>query len=194
MNFKKLSTLVGAILIIFATVVCSSSAIPLGPTATPEPTNTPQPTSTPRPTNTPQPTATPNIQIGDWVDGHFWSVKVVKVDTATELDGIKPQNDQFLLVDVQWKANGLTEMHSIEGVDFMLVDKTGKEYAISGMIYESGTFASFSDKAQYQKSKWRISRVSGSKSDTYRLVFDMPSNVNNLKLWFRDLTPIDLGL
>ena len=128
------------------------------------------------------------------MDGHFWSVKVVKVDTATELDGLKPQNDQFLLVDVQWKANGLTEMHSIEGVDFMLVDKTGKEYAISGMIYESGTFTSFSDKAQYQKSKWRISRVSGSKSDTYRLVFDMPSNANNLKLWFRDLSPIDLGL
>jgi len=171
MNFKKLGILLGAILVLLTTVVCSTVNIPLGSSASPTPSS-----------------------IEDWVEGHYWSIKVVNVETQTQLDGKSPQNDLFLLVDVQWKANSLTELHQMDGVDYKIVDNNGDEYAITGMIYESGTFDSFSTNAEYQKGKWRVSRVSGTKGDTYRLVFDMPTTAKGLKLWFRNYPLIDIGL
>lgn len=190
MKLKKIGLLLGAIFVMFATVVCSASNITsLGATATPEPT------STPRPTATLQPTATPStISQGEWADGHFWSIKVANVETKTELDDKTPLNDIFVLVDVQWKANHLNELHQMAGIDYMLVDNSGEEYTSSGMIYESKTFESFSTKAEYQKGKWRVSRVRGTHDDTYRMVFDLPASAQGLKLWFRDYPLIDLDM
>jgi PBP1b-binding outer membrane lipoprotein LpoB len=87
-----------------------------------EPTATP--TAVPTPTPSPTPTPVPFV-VGDWVEGHFWSIKVVEVKTETELDGEHPMEDVFVLVNVQWKANGLEERHIISGMDFQLVDDAG---------------------------------------------------------------------
>lgn len=111
-----------------------------------------------------------------------------------DLNGRTPLNGVFAVVDVQWKANDLDELHQMAGIDYMLVDANGKEYASSGMIYESNTFDTFGSKAEYQKGKWRVSRVRGTHSDTYRIVFDIPSSAKGLKLWFRNYPLIELDM
>ncbi len=161
-------------------------------TSTPYPTCTPASTPTPYPTYTTIPTPTP-VVVGEWVGGHFWSIQVSKVQVKTKLDGIHPTNGVFVLVEVKWKANNLTEMHIISGNDFELVDDAGKQHRIVGMIYEPETFAPYSANARFQKGKWQFTRARGNAKKTYRLVFDLPASVAGLKLWFRDLPMIDLG-
>ena len=167
------------------------------PTATPYPTYTPVPTMTPYPTYTPlppTPTPTPMPGIGEWVEGHFWSIKVVEVQTESELDGVYPTEDVFVLVNVQWKANDLVVMHTIEGIDFELVDDVGDQYDIAGMIYEDETFESYGPNAEFLKGQYQSTRASGTANDTFRLVFDVPSLATGLKLWFQDFPPINLDL
>ena len=146
-------------------------------------------TSTPAPTPTPTPFA-----VGEWLEGHFWSIKVAEVKTETELDGEHPTEDVFVLVDVQWKANGLEERHIISGMDFQLVDGAGEQYDAVGMIFEDKTYDSYSAGAKFQKGNWWWSQTSGTKDDTFRLVYDVPSSGADLKLWFQDFPLIDLGL
>ena len=150
------------------------------PTATPYPTYTPVPTMTPYPTYTPLPTPT-TTGVDEWLEGHFWSIKVIDVHTETELDGVHP-------------TDHLTEMHSIAGIDFELVDDADEQYRIVGMIYESGTYDSHGAGAEFQKGKWQITRSSGTGDKAYRLVFDIPSSAAGLKLWFRNFPLIDLDL
>ena len=146
-------------------------------------------TSTPAPTPTPTPFA-----VGEWLEGHFWSIKVAEVKTETELDGEHPTEDVFVVVDVQWKANGLEERHIISGMDFQLVDGAGEQYDAVGMIFEDKTYDSYSAGAKFQKGNWWWSQTSGTKDDTFRLVYDVPSSGADLKLWFQDFPLIDLGL
>jgi len=150
---------------------------------------TPYPTYTPLPP-TPTPTTT---GVGEWVEGHFWSIKVADVRTEIELDGIHPAEDVFVLVDLQWKANDLDEMHSIAGIDFELVDDAGEQYGIAGMIFEDETFEPYGPNAKFLKGEWVFTRASGTAEDTMRLVFDVPSSATGLKLWFQDFPLIDLG-
>ena len=166
------------------------------PTATPYPTYTPLPTMTAYPTYTPlPPTPTPMpIGVGEWLEGHFWSIKVLEVQTETVLDGIRPTEDVFVLVDLQWKANNLDEMHSIAGIDFELVDDTGEQYDIVGMIYEAETHEPYGPNAEFQEGMWQVTRASGTADDTFRLVYDVPSSATGLKLWFQDFSLVDLGL
>ena len=166
------------------------------PTATPYPTYTPVSTMTPYPTYTPlPPTPTPTTTgVGEWAEGHFWSIKVLDIQTETELDGVYPTEDIFVLVNVQWKANNLAERHPIAGIDFELVDDAGEQYDIAGMIYEDETFESYGSNAKYQKGKWMITRASGTADDIFRLIFDVPSSATGLMLWFQDYPLIDLGL
>jgi len=163
------------------------------PTATSYPTYTPFPTMTPYPTYTPVPTPT-TTGVREWLDGHFWSIKVIDVETETELDGKLPLEDIFLLVEVQWKANDLAEKHGIAGIDFVLVDDAGEQYDIAGMIYELESFDPYGPNTEFQKAKWLLNRTNGTTDRNYRLVFDVPSSAANLKLWFRNFPLIDLGL
>lgn len=177
--------------------------VPLPPTYTPYPTLTPAPTftllptQTPYPTHTPYPTPTsvPLASKGQWVKGHFWSLKVSAVRTAAELDGIRPGEDRFVVVEVDWKAGGTTEMHAMQGIDFELMDRAGAAYDISGMIYRSGdTEKPQGPGEKYQKGGYRMLRAKGTASDTFKLVFDVPTQAKGLKLWFQDCPQIDLGL
>lgn len=171
------------------------------PTYTPYPTLTPAPTFTSYPTQTsfptytpyPMPTAVPLAGKGQWVDGHFWALKVVDVRSATELDGIRPTEDYFLVVEVDWKAQGSTEWHYIEGIDFELVDVDDARYEISGMIYrDSEDGADQGPGEAYQAFGYRSVRAKGTAVDTYKLVFDLPTEAEGVKLWFQDLPLIDL--
>lgn len=166
------------------------------PTHTLYPTYTPLPTLTPYPTATVlPPTPTPALTgVGEWMEGHYWSIKVIEVQTNTELEGSYPANDVYVLVNVQWKANNLSERHSIDGNDFELVDAAGVQYDIAGMIYEDETLEPFTPNARYQKGKWVTTRARGNTDDVMRLVFDLPSPVTGLRLWFQDFPLIDLGL
>jgi hypothetical protein len=169
------------------------------PTRTAYPTLTPYPTATARPTLTPYPSYTPVplptlTGLGEWVEGHFWSIKVIEVQTETSLEGKHPSEDRFVLVDVQWKANGLAEKHAHGGIDFELVDNQGEQYLITGMIYDPDTFEPFGPNAEYRDGRWTTATVRGNKDDIYRLVFDVPSSAQGLKLWFRSFPLIDLGL
>jgi hypothetical protein len=200
--------LIASLLIASLLSGCGSISSALFPTATPYPTYTPWPTLTPYATLTPYstltpyptytplpPTATPTVPgTGEWVKGHFWSIKVASVQTATDLDGKRPSEDVFVVVEVDWKANDLAEKHPISGIDFELVDAKGKQYGIAGMIYEPVTFESYGSGAKFQKGKWVNTRASGTAKDTARLVFDVPSSATGLKLWLQDLPLIDLGL
>lgn len=192
----------GLIILIFTLIFgsgCGFSELLSSPTATPYPTYTHFPTLTPYRTYTPYPTYTPMpsevvYDSGEWVDGHFFSIKVVNVRTATTLDGQRPKEDRFVIVEVDWKTNDLDEAHRIEGIDFELVDDKGNQYAMVGMIYESDTFDTFGANAKFQEGKWRITRVSGSKNDTYIMVYDVPESATGLRLWYRSLPKIDLDL
>ena len=160
--------------LVLASLACSfslnesSTPTPL-PSLTPYPTYTSYPTLTsyptytlPPPTATLNPTATPKITgIGEWLEGHFFSIKVEEVQTATALNGVTPKKGSFLLVNVLWKANDLLEKHSISGNDFELVDGSGTVYRISGMIYDPKSYKPFVDTAEYQKGKWVVTTVSG---------------------------------
>lgn len=195
---KMLGILVGAVVVFMVTAVCSTADIPLLGATEEAATSTPRATATPRATSTPRPTATateiPIAGLNEWVDGHYFSVRAVNIDTAMDLDGEEPQEGRFLIVNMEWKANNLTIKHAIQGVDFELVDQNGERYSIAGMIYESDTFESFSDNAQFQKGKWRVSTVTGTHSDTYRLVYDIPDSAEGLHMWYADLPQIDLGM
>jgi len=166
------------------------------PTYTPFPTFTSFPTYTPLPpTATLEPTAAPEITgVGEWLEGHFFTIRVDEVESKTSLDGASPTNDIFLLVNVSWKANGLKEKHGLAGVDFELIDENGKIYRLAGMIYEPKSFKPFTENASYQKDKWVVTKVSGNGSNVYRLVYDLPSSATGLQLWFRNYPFIDLGL
>lgn len=167
------------------------------PTLTPAPTFTSYPTQTPYPTLTPYPTPTPVplASKGQWVNGHFWSIKVVDVRTAAELDGIRPSEDLFVVVEVNWKAVGTTEMHPIHGIDFELIDQSGATYDIAGMIYRSGNNEEPQGPGEkFNKGGYRSVRAMGTASDTFKLVFDVPTRAKGLKLWFQDFPLIDLGL
>lgn len=162
---------------------------PAPPTATPTPVST----ATPYPTYTPNPTPT-TTGVGEWLDGHFWSIKVIDVLTETELDGKRPSEDVFVLVEVQWKANDLAEKHAMTGIDYELVDDAGEQYLIAGMIYDSETYDSYGPDAEFLKGKWVIAKVNGNAGNTYLLVFDVPSSATGLKLWYQDFPLVDLGL
>lgn len=167
------------------------------PTLTPAPTFTSYPSPTPYPTYTPYPTPTPVPLAGkgQWVHGHFWSIKVVDVRSVAELDGIRPTEDQFIVVEVDWKAAGTEEMHPIHGIDFELVDPDGAVYDIAGMIYRSGnTEEPQGPGEKFNKDSYRTVRASGAASGTFKLVFDVPAQAKGLKLWFQDFPLIDLGL
>jgi hypothetical protein len=175
--------------------VPTSTAYPTStpfPTLTPYPTSTAYPTATRFPTLTPYPTTRP-ISIGLWVTGHFFSIRVDRVHSEKTLDALKPTKDVFVVVDISWKTSGLAEKHQISGIDFALIDSAGKEYGISGMIYDKD-FHTTAD-ATYQKGKWMYSQVSGTSNSTMRLVFDVPSSVisSNSSLWFQDMPTIELG-
>ena len=165
---KMLGIIVGAIAVFMVTAVCSTADIPL--------------------------LSTPVAGVNEWVDGHYFSIQVVNVDTAMELDGEEPREDRFVIVEVEWKANHLTIKHAMQGVDYELVDQNGERYSIAGMIYESDTFETFGDNAEFQKGKWRVSTVTGTHGDTYRLVYDVPDSAQGLQLWYADLPQIDLGM
>jgi len=166
------------------------------PTYTPFPTHTAYPTYTPLPpTATLEPTDVPNTTgVGEWLEGHFFSIRVDDVISKTTLDGKSPANDMFLLVNVTWKANDLKEKHGLAGIDFELIDEDGKTYRLSGMIYDPKTFKPYADTAEFQENKWVVTKVSGNVSKEYRLVYDIPSSATGLKLWFRNYPLIDLGL
>jgi hypothetical protein len=174
-NTRLPGIIVGAIIVFMVTVVCSTSNIPL--------------------LGTPEQAATPTAPgLNEWVDGHYFSIRVAEVRTSTDLNGKTPREDRFVLVNVEWKANSLSVKHSMSGVDYELVDQDGETYPIAGMIYESDTFDSFSDNAEFQKGKWRVSTVTGTHSDTYRLVFDVPDSAQGLQLWYGDLPLINLDI
>jgi hypothetical protein len=180
---RLLQQMFGLTLIALLLTGCSGALAK--PTATP--------TAVPTPTPSPTPTPVPFV-VGDWVEGHFWSIKVAEVKTETELDGMHSTEGVFVLVDVQWKANNLAERHTISGIDFQLVDDAGEQYDIAGMIYETETYDSFGADAEFQKGKWMYTQSSGTADKTFRLVYDIPSSVTNLRLWFQDFPLIDLGL
>jgi hypothetical protein len=163
---------------------------------TPYPTYTPVPTMTPYPTYTPlPPTPTPTTTgVSEWLKGHFWSIKVVEVQTETELDGTHPTEDTFVLVNVQWKGNNLAEMHTISGIDFQLVDDAGEQYDVAGMIFEDKTYDSYGASAKFQKGNWMWTQTRGTTDKIFRLVYDVPSSATSLKLWFQDFPLVDLGL
>jgi hypothetical protein len=132
--------------------------------------------------------------LNEWVEGHFWSINVKKAETRTSLNGNSPEEDVFVLVDVEWKAVDPTLKRRISGADFQLVDVDGNRYDISGMIYDGSTFEPFGSNAKYQPNKWVIADIVNDKPDTYRLVFDVPAGTKSLKLWFQDMPKIDLQL
>jgi hypothetical protein len=187
---KLLQQTFGLTLIVLLLAGCGGA--PTKPTATP----TPIPTATPYPTYTPlPPRPTPTTTgVGEWLEGHFWSIKVVEVKTETELDGMHPTEDVFVLVDVQWKTSDLEQPHIMGGTDFQLVDDAGEQYDSAGMIYEEETYDSYGAGAKFQEGDWKLSQVSGTSDDTFRLVYDVPSSATGLKLWFQDFPLIDLGL
>lgn len=196
-------TLGPVLLVLLALVLSSCSALRFAPapTRTPYPTYTPAATCTPLPTYTPYPTATPQpsatptpiTRVGEWLSGHYWSIQVSNVRTATVLDGVKPTNSQFVVVDVQWKANNTLEFHYLSGQDFVLIDEVGKEHLISGTIMVPDGKPAGSP-AVYEKGVWQYSRAKSNATNVYQLVYDLPASVRNLKLWFADLPMIDLGL
>jgi hypothetical protein len=202
MTSRRLLQALGLTLIVFLLTGCggvpaeptaTSTAVPtptLYPTYTPVPTMTPYPTYTPLP---PTPTPVPFV-VGDWVEGHFWSIKVAEAKTETELDGEHPTEDVFVLVDVQWKTNDLEETHIISGMDFQLIDEAGEQHDAAGMIYEKESYDSYGAGAKFQKGNWVWTQTSGTADDTFRMVYDVPSSAADLKLWFQDFPLIDLGL
>jgi len=203
MNSRRLlQQTLGLTLIALLLAGCSGVLGKPAATPTPVPTTTPYPTYTPIPTMTPYPTYTPlpptptpvPFVVSDWVEGHFWSIKVAEVKTETELDGERPTEDVFVLVDVQWKAKNFEERHIISGIDFQLVDDAGEQYDIAGMIYEDKTYDSYGAGAEFQKGEWVWTQAKGTADDTYRLVYDVPSSATGLKLWFQDFPLVDLGL
>lgn len=201
LNNVNKSILLAVFVLIFASFACvtpfSQAETPTPvPTFTLYPTYTPLPTLTSYPTYSPAPpTATPEIfGVGDWLEGHFFTIRVDEMETKTSLDGVSPKNDKFLLVNVSWKANDLKEKHGIAGVDFELIDENGETYRLSGMIYDPKTFKPFEDNAKFQKNKWVVTTVSGNASKVYRLVYDVPSSATGLQLWFRNYPKINLGL
>lgn len=135
-----------------------------------------------------------NPGLDEWVEGHYWTFKVKEVDTKKVLNGETPKRDIFVVVNVQWEANELKIKRVITGSDFQLIDADGIAYDLSGMIYDSDTFLPFSSEARYQANKWVIAEVSGDRTDTFRLVFDMPASAKGLKLWFQDCPKVDLAL
>lgn len=167
------------------------------PTYTPNPTHTPYPEPTIYPTYTPYPSPTPVplARKGQWVTGHFWALKVVDIRTVAEMDGIRPTEDYFLVVEVDWKAQGTTEWHRIEGIDFELVDANDTRYDIFGMIYREGEDGPDQGPGEtLQEFGYRSVRALGTANDTYKLVFDLSRDVKGLKLWYQDFPMIDLGL
>lgn len=155
-----------------------------------EPTSTRLPPATRVPTVTPE----PGFEVGEWMDAHFFSVMVVEASTATSLDGETPLEDTFVIVEVQWKANDLDAKQVIAGIEFQLLDDDGTFYDLSGMIFDKDDFKAFGANAKYDRGGWIESKVTGSGENTYRLVFDVPASATGLKLWFRNMPGIDLGL
>jgi hypothetical protein len=183
MTGRRLLEALGLTLIVFLLTGCGGALA--------EPTATP--TAVPTPTLSPTPTPVPFV-VGDWVEGHFWSIKIAEVTTETELDGEHPIEDVFVVVDAQWKANDLEKRHIISGMDFQLVDDAGEQYDPAGMIFEDETYDAYSDDAKFQKGEWVWTQASGTSDKTIRLVYDIPSSVTSLRLWFQDFPLIDLGL
>jgi|GEM_PF-1818761 len=210
MNRQKILQIVASLLLLaLAASACSArswlaraTATPvptptLYPTYTPYPTFTPCPTYTPNPTFTPHPTPTsaPVAEKGQWVQGHFFSIKVVDVRTATDLDGAQPAEDLFVVVEVDWKTNNATMWHSLSGSDFELVDAGGDIFEISGMILRPDNDEEPQGPGEvYDEGTYRTNKARFDADDTYKLVYDIPSTAQGLKLWFQDLAPIDLGL
>ncbi len=171
-------------------MVLTVSAVALsscGPGATAMPPEPP----TPDATVTPEPTPTPSASVGDWVDGHFWSIKVRDAWSETELDGEVPVEDVLVVVEVAYKAEGLSKKHRISGTDFELVDRDGERYDIAGMIMEDDKDESGED--VFQRGWWQVHDISSSGDDVFKLVYDLPDSAGGLRLWFQDLQPmIDL--
>lgn len=196
-------TLVALLLVGCEIAVATPTPTPVPvPVATPYPTYTPVPTATPYPTYTPVPTYTPLpptptptvIGTGEWVEGHFWSIVVTHVRTEAELDGVRPLEGVFVVVEVDWKANGLEEGHPMQGIDYELVDDTGKRYVAAGMIYRRTGDEPQGPGEKFNERMFRSVKAEGITRDTFKLVFDVPLSASGLKLWFQDLAPIDLGL
>lgn len=134
------------------------------------------------------------VPVGEWLDGYFFSVKVVDVSVAMELDGERPKEDRFVVVEIQWKANELKIKQVISGAEFLLVDDAGVYYYIAGMIFEPDSFDANHVNARFDRGGWIESKVTSNSDNTYRLVFDVPASAHGLKLWFRHLPLIDLAL
>ncbi len=180
-----------------ATVAAAPTATPLPtltpyPTATSLPTLTPYPTATSLPTLTPYPTYTPSSftptppAMGEWLEGHFWSIRIIDVQVTTDLNGTHPDEEMFILVSIQWKANNLAENHIMDGIDFELVDAaTGERYGIVGMFFES--YESHYN-IEFHEGKWLTIQARGDAEDYYMLVFDVPdaTSISGFKLWFQD--------
>jgi len=198
MNRQRTFRIVASLLLL----VLAASACSVGPslaraTATPVPTPTPYPTYTPYPALTPAPTPTsaPAARKGQWVKGHFFSIKVVDVRTATDLDGARPAEDLFVVVEVDWKTNNATMWHSLSGSDFELVDAGGDIFEISGMILRPDNDEEPQGPGEvYDEGTYRTNKARFDADDTYKLVYDIPSTAQGLKLWFQDFPHIDLGL
>jgi hypothetical protein len=140
-------------------------------------------------TPTPKP-----VKVGQWIEGHYWSIRVDATQVETDLDGETPSEDVFVIVDVDWRGDDLDIKHIMSGADYELVDDMGDRYPIVGMIFEEETYDSFGDDAKFHRKKWIWTRASGDADKTYRLVFDVPDTANGLKLWFRNFAPIELGV
>jgi hypothetical protein len=141
-------------------------------------------------------TATPDAAVsGKWVKGHFWSIKLINVQVASTLDGQRPKEDKFVVVEVDWKANDLAEMHTISGIDFELVDTHDTRYVFDGMIYRPGNLNEPQGPGEkFNRGGYRTNEARSDAMDTYKVVFDVPASAQGLKLWFQDLPLIDLGL
>jgi len=171
-----------SVLTVGAAVLCSCS---------PAATAMPPETATPDATVTPEPTPTPSASVGDWVDGHFWSIKVKDVRTETQLDGEVPVEDVLVVVEVAYKAEGLSKKLRISGADFELVDQDGERYDIAGMIMADEEDESGEE--VFRRGWWRVHDINVSGDDVFKLVYDLPDSAEGLRLWFQDLQPmIDL--
>lgn len=179
--------------LVFSLMLACSVFSPVAPQAVPE-TEAPEAMAVPPPTATATEVPVVDAAVGEWVTGHFFSIKVVDVQTETQLDGERPTEDQFVVIEVMWKANDLKGKQVITGIEFQLVDDTGKFYDLAGMVFDSESFDAHGVNAQFDKGGWIESKVTGDADKTYILVFDVPASAHGLKLWFRNLTLVDLEL
>jgi hypothetical protein len=205
-------------LILFLTMGCElSSTFIATPTETPAPTNTPRPTNTATLTFTPTLTSTPTLTftpsftptetatetplatptspnpvLGEWVIGHYFTIKVSEAKTETELDGEKPIEGIFVVVVADWKSSeNFKSVHIIAGTDFELVDSDGKTYPIAGSIYSANSQSA--EKFNKNGYQWTTTSSASSKG-TFKVVYDVPTSAKGLKLWFQDLRMIELNL